>query len=74
MMIHIESLSTYAWEDLSCDQMDAIVKTDNNVRLNLECLNLVQGKSLSFYLPDYELNAKIHEVGAIDPIRYSMAI
>jgi hypothetical protein len=36
MKITIESITM--WEDLTCSDMEGIIKSDNNVRLNLECI------------------------------------
>jgi len=36
MKITIESIKM--WEDLTCSDMEGIIKSDNNVRVNLECV------------------------------------
>jgi hypothetical protein len=53
--------------------MEAVVKTDKNKKLSLDC-DYVSGKIVTFTIPSSSDDLKIHDVGIIDPIRYSMAI
>ena len=52
--ITIEAITQ--WSDLTCADMEAVVKTDDNKKVNLECKEK-KGKQVSFKLPDGDHNA-----------------